>query len=296
MSKRSVLVIGSIAVDNTIFTKKLPVAGMTTIADSFLTNIGGKGANQACAAMFLGADVHFIGAVGEDKNGKHVEEFLAEQGLKARIKKSKSPTGVAFIILEEQTGENRILIVQGANTDIKKEDIDNNLDLFKKGDILLTQFENSVETVEYVLKVAHEKGMVIVLNPAPIKKINEECFKYVDYLVPNEHELEALTGTSDILEGCIILLNKGAKNVIATLGEKGSLLVNKEIVNKVEPHKVNAVDTTAAGDSYLGALVSKLADNKDIIEAMEFASLASSYTVTKQGAIVALPHLEDLKK
>lgn len=295
MSDKRVLVIGSIAVDNTIFTKKLPVAGMTTIADSFLTNIGGKGANQACAAMFLGADVHFIGAVGNDKNGKHVEEFLAEQGLKASIKKSECPTGVAFIILEEQTGENRILIVQGANADIQKEDIDKNIDLFRKGDILLTQFENSIETIKYVLEKAHERGMIIVLNPAPIKKIDEAYFQYVDYLVPNEHELEALTGTSDILEGCKKLLSKGAKNVIATLGEKGSLLVNNETVHKVEPHKVNAIDTTAAGDSYLGALVSKLADNKDIIEAMEFASLASSYTVTKQGAIMALPHLEDLR-
>ena len=296
MNKRNILVIGSIAIDNTIFTKKLPVAGMTTIADSFLTNIGGKGANQACAAMFLGANVHFIGAVGKDKNGQHVEEFLKEQGLKARIKKSESPTGVAFIILEEQTGENRILIVQGANTDIQKEDIDANIDLFKKGDILLTQFENSMETVQYIIEKAHEKEMVIVLNPAPIKKFDESYFKYIDYLVPNEHELEALTGTADVLEGCEILLGKGAKNVIATLGDKGSILVNKKGSYRVEPHKVDAVDTTAAGDSYLGALVSKLAENKDIIEAMEFASLASSYTVTKQGAIVALPHLEDLKR
>ena len=295
MGKRKVLVIGSIAVDNTIFTKKLPVAGMTTIADSFLTNIGGKGANQACAAMFLGAEVSFIGAVGNDKNGKHVEEFLEEQGLNARIKKSKLPTGVAFIILEEQTGENRILIVQGANTDIQIEDIDTNSDLFKEGDILLTQFENSMETVQHVLKKAHDAGMKIVLNPAPIKKFDESYYKYVDYLVPNEHELEELSGLKDPIEGAKLLLSKGAKNVIVTLGEKGSVLVNKEKIHKVNPHKVNAIDTTAAGDSYLGALVSKLANDCDIIEAMEYASLASSYTVTKQGAIIALPHLEDLK-
>ena len=195
-----------------------------------------------------------------------------------------------FNRVESEKGNNTALIKQ------LKEDIDANIDLFKKGDILLTQFENSMETVQYIIEKAHEKEMIIVLNPAPIKKFDESYFKYIDYLVPNEHELEALTGTTNILEGCEKLLAKGAKNVIATLGDKGSILVNKNGNHKVEPHKVDAVDTTAAGDSYLGALVSKLAENAGIIEAMEYASLASSYTVTKQGAIVALPHLKDLKR
>ena len=291
---RKVLVIGSIAIDNTIFTQALPSAGTTTIADSYFSNIGGKGANQACAAHFLGADVSFIGAVGKDHNGDMVLDFLAKQGLDSRIKRSDKPTGVAFIILEEQNAENRILIVQGANTDLTKEDIDQNLDLFNEGDILLTQFENSMETIEYVISKAKERGMLVVVNPAPIKKFNEKYYQFVDYLVPNEHELEALSGTSNIEEGCKYLLNKGAKNIIVTLGEKGSLFVNKETTIKIAPHKVNAVDTTAAGDSYLGALVTKLSLDKDIKKAMEFASLCSSKTVTKKGAIVSLPHLKDL--
>ena len=294
MDKR-ILVIGSIAIDNTIFTQKLPSAGTTTIADSYMTNIGGKGANQACSALFLGADVSFIGAVGKDHNGQMVEEFLKEKGLNARIKKSDKPTGVAFIILDESNAENRILIVQGANTDITIEDINKNLDLFRKGDILLTQFENSMETVQHIIKTAKEKGMTVVVNPAPIKKFNESYYQYIDYLIPNEHELESLSKCSDPLKGCKKLLNKGARNVIVTLGEKGSMLVNKDEVIKVEPHKVNAIDTTAAGDSYLGAFVTKLSEGKAIKEAMEFASLASSYTVTKKGAIISLPHLKDLK-
>ena len=295
MSKR-ILVIGSIAIDNTIFTQNLPVAGMTTLADSFFTNIGGKGANQACASLFLGGDVAFIGAVGKDKNGEMAREFLKEQGLDARLKESDLPTGVAFIILEEKTGENRILIIQGANTDVQIEDIEKNDDLFREGDILLTQFENSPAIVQYIIKKAHDRGMTIVLYPAPIKEFDVNYYQYVDYLVPNEHELESLSKTSDVLKGCQILLEKGVKNVIATLGEKGSILVNRAVVCRVKPHKVEAIDTTAAGDSYLGALVTKLSQGKDIIEAMEFASLCSSYTVTKKGAIVALPHLEDLNK
>lgn len=292
---KKILVIGSIAIDNTIFTQKLPSAGTTTIADSYFTNIGGKGANQACASLFLGGDVSFIGAVGKDHNGEMVLDFLKEKGLNARIKQSEKPTGVAFIILDESNAENRILIVQGANTDITIEDINENLDLFNEGDILLTQFENSMDTVQHIIKTAKEKGMTVVVNPAPIKKFNEDYYQYIDYLIPNEHELESLSKCSESLKGCKKLLSKGAKNVIVTLGEKGSMLVNKNEVVKVKPHKVNAVDTTAAGDSYLGAFVTMLSQNKSVKEAMEFASLASSYTVTKKGAIISLPHLEDLK-
>ena len=296
MRKRKILVIGSIAIDNTILTKTLPTAGTTTLADSYFTNIGGKGANQACAAHFLGADVSFIGAVGKDKNGEMVKTFLKEQGLNYRIKDSDKPTGVAFIILDETNAENRILIIQGANTDITIEDIEKNDDLFVEGDILLTQFENSVPTVEYILKKAHEKKMLVVLNPAPYKEVNREYFKYVDYIVPNEHELELLTHEKDIQKGAKKLQKQGAKNVLVTLGEKGSVLLDEdENLIYVKPHKVKAVDTTGAGDSYLGALVTKLADNEDILDALKFASLASSYTVTKKGAIIALPHLEDLK-
>ena len=290
-----VLVIGSIAIDNSIFTKNLPVAGMTTLADSVFTTIGGKGANQACASLFLGGQVSFIGAVGKDANGNLARSFLKEQGLNARLKESDLPTGVAFIMLEESTGENRILIVQGANTDITIEDIEKNDDLFVEGDYLLTQFENNPEVVQYILKKAHDKKMHVILNPAPIKPFDDNYYQYVDYLVPNEHELEALSGTKDVVEGAKLLLAKGCHNVIATLGEKGSILVNLSGIYPIKPHKVNAIDTVAAGDSYLGALVTKLSQGADILEAMEFASLASSYTVTKKGAIIALPHLEDLK-
>lgn len=292
--KKKILVIGSISIDNTIFTKQLPSAGTTTVADSYFQNIGGKGANQACASLFLGGDVSFIGAIGKDHNGDMVEKFLKEQGLHARLKRSEKPTGIAFIILEEETAENRILIIQGANTDLTKEDIDKNIDLFSEGDILLTQFENDMETVSYVIKKAYEKHMLVVVNPAPIKELKEEYYQYIDYLVPNEHELEALSHKTDILLAAKELLARGAKNVIVTLGEKGSVLINKDEYIKVEPHKVDAVDTTAAGDSYLGALVTKLSEGKSIKDAMEFASLCSSKTVTKKGAIVSLPHLNEL--
>ena len=290
---RKVLVIGSISIDNTVYTSKLPTAGTTVSANSYISNVGGKGANQACACLFLGGNVAFIGAIGEDDNGKRVKEFLRSQGLNYYIKDSKEPTGVAFIMLEETTGENRILIVQGANKDLHKEDIDKLDNLFNEGDILLTQFENNPEIVQYAVKKAKEKGMTVILNPAPVNKFDDHYYQYIDYLVPNEHELEQLSGIKDQIEACKLLLNKGAKNIIVTLGENGSMLVNEKEIIKVAPHKVNAVDTTAAGDSYLGALAFKLSNNCSIKEAMEFASLASSKTVTKKGAIISLPHKSD---
>ena len=290
---KKVLVIGSISIDNTIYTDSLPSAGTTVSANSYFTNVGGKGANQACACLFLGGDVTFVGAVGKDNNGKTVKEFLSSQGLNYSIKDSDKPTGVAFIMLEESSGENRILIVQGANKDLTEGDINALDNLFVPGDILLTQFENTPEIVQYVVKKAKERGMLVVVNPAPANPFDENYYQYIDYLVPNEHELEQLTGIKDQIEACHYLLDKGAKNVIVTLGENGSMLVNNKESFKVDPHKVKAVDTTAAGDSYLGALTYKLSIGVSIKEAMEFASLASSKTVTKKGAIISLPHQDD---
>ena len=245
-------------------------------------------------ALFLGSEVSLIGAVGKDANGDAVKKFLKENGLNYRIKDSEKPTGVAFIILEESNAENRILIIQGSNNDLLIEDIEKNEDLFREGDILLTQFESPIPTIEYTIKKAKEKGMLVVVNPAPIKKVDDSIYQYIDYLVPNEHELEALSGETDVIKGANIMLDKGAKNIIATLGEKGSILVNKQETIKVAPHKVDAIDTVAAGDSYLGALVNKMAIGANIKEAMEFASKCSSITVTRKGAIIALPHKEDL--
>ena len=292
--KKKILVSGSIAIDNTIISKSMPTAGTTTIAESYFSNIGGKGANQACASMFLGGDVSFIGAIGNDDNGKRVKAFLKEQGLNAVLVEKECPTGIAFITLDAK-GENQILIIQGANIELTKEDMDANDDLFVEGGIYLTQLESNPEVVQYSLKKAKEKGMMVILNPAPVKPFNKEFYKYIDYIVPNEHEIQQLTKCEDMMDGAKYLLDNGCKNVIITLGENGSILINSGGICRVNVYKVKAIDTTAAGDSYLGALVTKLAEGKDILEAMEFASLASSFTVTRKGAIIALPHLEDLK-
>ena len=293
---KKIFVMGSITIDHTVFTKVMPSPGVTGKADSFIKNVGGKGANQAVASLYLGGDVFFMGSIGQDDEGRYISSFLKEKGLKRVLKESNKETGTAFITINELNGENQILIVQGANMDISIEDINRLESEIACRDIFLTQLETPIETVIHSLKLAKKHGLMTILNPAPYGELNEEVYPYIDYFVPNEHELDQfIPGNMSYEDKARVLLNKGVQNVIVTLGEKGSLLVNKEKAIRVEPYKVQAVDTTAAGDSYVGALVTSLSQGKDIIEAMKFASKCSSITVTRKGAISSLPTLEEVK-
>ena len=220
---KKIIVIGSISIDNVTYTSILPTPGTTVYGESFLSNIGGKGANQACAISFLGGDVEFYGAIGDDDNGKTVLNFIKNAGLTAFLKISKQQTGIASITIETTTAENRIVIVPGANLDLNKADIDQ-ID-FSDKDILLIQLENDLDGVIYAMKKAKENGLLVVLNPAPYHEIPESSYQYIDFFIPNEHELEQFTPDvdGDYLTKAKSLVNKGIKHVIVTLGEKGSL-------------------------------------------------------------------------
>ncbi len=290
-----ILVLGSINIDNVAYTKALPQPGITVQGDSFLMNIGGKGANQACAAHFLGADVTFIGAVGHDDNGDKVEKYFDSLGLHYHLVKSKLSTGVALIIIDETNAENRILCVPGANHDIKNQDIDEIENHMQKGDILLVQLETNIDTVIHAMKKAKEKGLTVILNPAPYHELPESCFPYIDYFIPNEHELDSFVpgeGTPEIKAK--YLVSRGIKNVIVTLGENGSIHVNKEESCPIPPRKVNAVDTTAAGDSFCGSFAVAISKGRSLKEALRFATLCSSIAVTRKGAISSLPRLDEV--
>lgn len=293
--KKKIVVIGSISIDNVTYTNTLPQAGMTVYGESFLSNIGGKGANQACAIKFLDGDVEFYGSVGNDNNGKTIQNFLKEVGLAANLKISSKSTGVATIIIDNKTAENRIVIVPGSNMDINKEDIDR-ID-FAKYDILLLQLENPVDTVIYAMKKAKEHGLLVVLNPAPFHELPDEAFQYIDFFIPNEHELEQFTPEVPCNFMCRAqsLIKRGIKRVIVTLGHNGSLYVDEKECFEVPAIRVNAIDTTGAGDSYCGAFVTALSEAKSVKDAMIFATKASSLTVTKKGAIASLPKRNDIK-
>ena len=292
---KKILVIGSISIDNVTYTSVLPGPGTTVFGESFLSNVGGKGANQACAIHFLGGDVEFYGSIGNDDNGKRVQNFLKSQDLHANLKISKQNTGVACITIDTHTAENRIVIVPGSNMDITREDIDK-ID-FSKFDFLLIQLENPIDTVCYAMKKAKDHGLTVVLNPAPYHDVPKTAFKDIDFFIPNEHELEFFTSevNGDFKQRAESLLKQGIKRVIVTLGEKGSLYVDENTSFVVAPHKVDAIDTTGAGDSYCGAFLTALSEDQDVKSAMEFASKASSITVTRKGAIASLPHRSDIE-
>lgn len=291
---KKILVIGSISIDNVTYTSVLPEPGTTVYGESFLSNIGGKGANQACAIHFLNGDVEFYGAIGKDENGERVKKFLKSQGLQANLKISEQNTGVASITIETQNAENRIVIVPGSNMDINKEDIDK-ID-FSKFDYLLLQLENPVDTIVYAMKKAKTHGLTVILNPAPYHEVPYIAFPYIDFFIPNEHELEYFTPSvnGSFKTRAEHLIKQGIKRIIVTLGEKGSLYVDKETSFEVPPYKVKAVDTTGAGDSYCGAFVTALAEGLEVKDAMRFASKVSSIAVTRKGAIASLPHRDEL--
>ena len=292
---KKILVIGSVAIDNVVYTENSAKPGMTVYGNYFLSNIGGKGANQAAAIHFLNGNVDFYGAIGNDDNGNRIEQFLNSLGLKSHLKISEKNTGIASITINTKTAENSIIIVPGANMDLTRDDIDKIN--FKEYSYLLLQLENPVDTVCYAIKKAKENGLIVLLNPAPYHELPIDIYPYIDFFMPNEHELDDFTRSvkGGLREKVIALINAGIKRVIVTLGEKGSYYQDKEQSFVIKPYKVHAIDTTGAGDSFCGAFVTALSIDKDIKEAMDFASKASSLTVTKKGAIASLPHLDDLK-
>ena len=295
MNKR-IAVIGSLNIDNVTYTNNPPTPGKTVFGESFVSNLGGKGANQALAIKFLGGDSLYFGCKGKDHNGDMASTILHDYGLKFYLKRVDTPTGVSNIIINTNTAENSIICVPGANLCIDNNDVDLWMSKIKECDMLICQLEVSIEPVLYALQRAKEAGLITILNPAPYHDFDKKYMRFLDYFVPNEHELDDFAGDfkGDAEAKAKLALSYGCKNVIVTLGEKGSLLVNEKGTYKVNAHKVKAVDTTGAGDSYIGAFAKALIDGKDALEAMEFASYCSSLTVTKKGAIQSLPKLEDL--
>ena len=286
---KRIFIVGSLNYDLVINAPYMPKGGETLKGSDFMTNAGGKGANQAYASGKLGGKVYMCGAVGNDSFGDTLLSSLASVGVNTdSIKRVEGvSTGVAVIVVTE--GENRIIIDSGANACISESDIDAFLEKAEKGDIFLTQLENPIEIVGYALKKAKEKGLLVLLNPAPANKKIIKYLKYVDIITPNETELEILGGKE-------ALFGEGITTVITTLGSKGYEIATKEKAEIYPCIKVKAVDTTAAGDTASGGLAVKLAEGKSIEESIAFGSLAASIACTKRGAQMSVPSLEDIDK
>lgn len=297
--KPKITVIGSLNMDLVVQSSKFPASGETILGESLKYLPGGKGANQAVAASRLGAEVTMIGAVGDDIYGEKLIEMLKEDNVNtAHVKKvSGESSGVALIFLEKE--DNRIIVVQGANAQCLKEDIDINKDIISDSDIVLIQLEIPLETVQHAVQLAKEFKKTIILNPAPAQILPDKLLQQIDIITPNETELQILSNDKSAnksLDRCIdSLLGKGVQHVVATIGEKGALYKSFQQELKSYPgYQVDVVDTTGAGDCFNGGLAVALGRGLHMSDALVFANKVAALSVGRFGAQSSMPHIEEV--
>ena len=299
MSKKGILVIGSSNTDMTVKTRELPRPGETVLGGVFTMGAGGKGANQAVAAQRLGGNVKFICKVGRDIFGDNSIAQYRKEGLDVSgILRSDQPSGVALISVD-QHAENCIVVASGANGDLTEADIASCEKDLKECSILLLQLETPIPSVLKAAKTAHKAGATVVLNPAPACPLPEELFQYIDLFIPNETELSSFSGieVTDIAsaeKAGAAMKAKGVGKLIVTMGSKGALILEDGPSVIVPAHKVKAVYTTAAGDTFCGALCVAVSEGKTLKEAAGFACAASALTVQKMGAQNSIPYRKEI--
>lgn len=298
---KKALVIGSLNMDITAKVKNLPKLGETIFSNNFYESCGGKGANQAVAISKLGMKTEMIGMVGTDEQGENLINNLKKYNVKSdNIIRRPGLTGRAIILVDEN-GNNSIVVIPGNNFKITEKDIDEKVNIINESDIIILQNEIPLKVVGYILKKSKELNKVTVFNPAPATCLNDDIYRNTDYLILNETEMEEIFSISLENNKYIEkLLNekklKNIKNIILTLGESGSILFDSEDnIKKYEAYKVKAIDTTAAGDSFIGAFVLKLCETGNKEQAIKYATAVSAIVVTKQGAQDSIPTTEEIE-
>jgi ribokinase len=295
-----VVVIGSLNMDLVVRVKKMPLSGETVRGSDLATIPGGKGANQAAALALLGNRVTIIGCVGQDEFGSALIE--SQKRLKVQteriIRDPDAATGTALITVDEQ-GNNSIIVSPGTNGRVSPEDVKQAEEFIKSAKFVLLQLEIPMETVDYAISLAHQVGTKVVLNPSPVMELPGEMLKKVDYLVINEIEAASISGmevkdfaSAKAAAERILLL--GAGNVIVTLGAAGSLMMTRESVIQVPTVKVEPVDTTGAGDAFLGGFLTGLINDFSLMESVRYGNCAGAISATRQGAQTSLPDKESV--
>ena len=299
MSK--LVVLGSVNADHVLKVPSFPRPGETLHGSGYQVIPGGKGANQAVAAARLGADIGFIACVGDDAFGRDIKQDFSDDGMdvSAVMVEDNTPTGIAMIQVAA-TGENSICISAEANGKLTAERVQPHLNAIRQADYLLMQLETPVDGVELAAKAAKESQTRVVLNPAPARELNDELLSRVDIITPNETEAEVLTGITvsdekSAQKAADLLHAKGIETVMITLGSKGVWLSESGIPGKIIPgFKVDATDTTAAGDTFNGALLTGLIEGKPMEAAIVFAHAAAAISVTRFGAQTSIPAREEV--
>ncbi len=295
MKPGRVCVVGSINMDLVVGTPRLPAPGETILGGPFTTHPGGKGANQAVAARRMGAEVAMIGRVGDDAHGAQLQRLLADEGIDTTHVHALSgeATGVALITVDSATGENTIVVAGGANQQLTTADVESAYEGIAASDVLLMQLEVPLEAVMAAACLGRESGASVILNAAPAAALPEELLRILDVLIVNESEAALLAGAAVGEEEpealARTLRDKGPASVVLTLGARGALHWNGDIVRTVSALEVNPLDTVAAGDAFAGALAAGLASGLSMEAALRRAAAAGSLATTKAGAIPSLP-------
>jgi len=297
---KRIVVLGSTNTDMVVKAERIPAPGETILGGRFLMNPGGKGANQAVAAARLGAEVVFIAKVGDDLFGREAKALFAKENICTDyvLTDPSEPSGVALIMVDAK-GENCIAVASGANGTLMPEDIEGLEGVIAQSDMLLMQLETPLETVRYAADVAVNLGVPVILNPAPACELPSDLYDCLEVITPNESEAELLTNIKVTDEASAeaaarVLCDKGVRQVVITMGAKGAYVFDGEDGVMVPAFKVEAVDTTAAGDVFNGALAVALTEELELEEAVRFASKAASISVTRMGAQASAPRREEL--
>ena len=299
---KRIVVIGSSNTDMVIRTKNLPRPGETVLGGTFFMNAGGKGANQAVACARLGGAVTFVCKTGNDVFGHQAYQLFDDEGIDPSYVFSdpKNPSGVALILVDDNA-ENSIAVASGSNSNLVTADIDNSLDAIENSEIVLMQLEIPLKTIDYAAQIAKSCRKMVILNPAPApsEPLPHSILKNIDLITPNETEAEIISGIPVVDEASAIAAAKriaelGVKKVIITMGSKGAMLYENGEAELIPSIRVKAVDTTAAGDCFNGALTIAISEGRSLKEAVLFANRAAAISVTRPGAQVSMPYRHEV--
>ena len=301
MKKNQITVIGSYNVGLFLKGAQIPKVGETLIGDTFWEGGGGKGSNQALAAGKLGAKTVFVGCIGNDSYGKFALDLYEKSGVSHEYIRVDNTihSGISVIFIDQYV-KNSIMVVPGANYSLCEEDIDRAVPAMEASSIVGFQLENSLDIVAYGIRRAKQAGAQVLLDPAPAQKLPDDLYQYIDIIKPNEHEAATLSGIEVVDSETAVaagkwFLEKGVQSAVITLGDKGAVLVEKTGSMFFPSQKVDAVDTTGAGDCFSGALMAALNEGKTIQEAIAFAHIAAGISVTALGVVEALPSREQME-
>lgn len=289
MGKAVIAVVGSAMIDLTAYVKTIPVAGQTLEGELFTTGFGGKGANQAVIAAHCGAEVHFVGKLGNDLFGDSIAENFDSLGIRSNfVDRSNTPNGVAHIWVDSN-GENRIVIIPGANYEIESKRAVEAITSIKDLDVVVAQCEIRQEVTLAAFSAAKKRGCLTILNPAPYQPLSKELLELTDWIIPNETEFKELNGQLPTSDQILSSFRPG-KNSIVTLGSEGAVLIAQDgAITRLSAPKTLAVDTTGAGDAFVGTFAFALASGNNPVDAMNLGIKVASLTVTRKGAQSSYP-------